>query len=178
MLPIDRSVEEAKCEDLVKVVIGEDPKKIFQIGAQLPLLEKEELVELLRKNVDVFTWSSYEAPGVDPNFICYHLNVNPSATPKRQPPRRLFREHSDAVRDEMKKLKQVGAIKEVFYPKWLANTVVVKKKSGKWRVCVDFTYLNGACPKDSFLMPKIDQLVNATVGHLQMSFLDTFQGYH
>ena len=76
------------------------------------------------------------------------------------------------------KLKQAGAIKEVFYPEWLVNTVIVKKKSGKWQVCVDFTDLNKACPKDPFPMPKIDQLVDATVGHPQMSFLDAFQGYH
>ena len=78
----------------------------------------------------------------------------------------------------MARLKQARAIKEVFYPEWLANTVVVKKKSGKWRVCVDFTDLNKACPKDPFPMPKINQLVDATVGHPQMSFLDAFQGYH
>ena len=82
------------------------------------------------------------------------------------------------MREEVIKLKQAGAIKEVFYPRWLANTVVVKKKSGKWRVCVDFTNLNKAYPKDPFPMPKIDQLVDATVGHPQMSFLDAFQGYH
>ena len=56
----------------------------------------------------------------------------------------------------MTKLKQVRAIEEVFYPEWLANTVVVKKKSGKWRVCVNFTDLNKACPKDPFPMPQID----------------------
>ena len=78
----------------------------------------------------------------------------------------------------MTRLKQAGAIKEVFYHEWLANTMVVKKKSGKWEVCVDFTDLNKACPKDPFPMPKIDQLVDATVGHPQMSFLDAFQGYH
>ena len=76
------------------------------------------------------------------------------------------------------KLKHVGAIKEVFYPEWLANTVVVKKKSGKWRVCVDFTDLSKACPKDPFPMPQIDQLVDTTVSHPWMSFLDAFQGYH
>ena len=65
-----------------------------------------------------------------------------------------------------------------YYPKWLANTVVVKKKNGKWRVCVDFTDLNKPCPKDLFPFPKIDQLVDATIGHPRMSFLDTFQGYH
>ena len=78
----------------------------------------------------------------------------------------------------MTRLKQARAIKEVFYPEWLANTVVVKKKSGKWRVCVDFTDLNKACPKDPFPMPMIDQLVDVTVGHPRMSFLDAFQGYH
>ena len=76
------------------------------------------------------------------------------------------------------KLKQAGTIKEVFYPKWLANTVMVKKKTRKWCVCVDFTDLNKACPKDPFFMPQIDQLVDATVGHPRMSFLDAFQGYH
>ena len=66
----------------------------------------------------------------------------------------------------------------VFYPEWLANTVVVKKKSKKWRVCVDFIDLNKTYPKDPFPMPRIDQLVDATIGHPQMSFLDAFQGYH
>ena len=74
----------------------------------------------------------------------------------------------------MTKLKQVGAIEEVFYPEWLANTVVVKKKNGKWRVCVDFIDLNKAYPKDPFPLPRIDQLVDAIVGHLRMSFLDAF----
>ena len=95
-----------------------------------------------------------------------------------QPPQRSSKEHVDAMREEVIKLKKAGAIKEVFYPKWLANTVVVKKKSGKWRVCLDFTDLNKACPKDPFPMPRIDRLVDSTVGHPRMSFLDAFQGYH
>ena len=82
------------------------------------------------------------------------------------------------IRDEVTRLKGAGAIKEVFYPEWLANTVVVKKKNRKWQVCVDFTDLNKACPKDPFPMPQIDQLVDATVGHPQISFLDSFQNYH
>ena len=136
------------------------------------------MVDFLRKNVDVFAWDAYETLGVDPNFICHHLNVNPSIILRRQQPRRLSKEHAEAVKNEVTKLKQVGAIKEVFYPQWLANTVVVKKKTGKWRVCVDFIDLNKACPKNPFPMPRIDQLVDAMVGHPWMSFLDTFQGYH
>ena len=69
--------------------------------------------------------------GLDLNFICHHLNVNPSVTPKKQPHWRLSKDHSNAIKDKVTKLKQVRAIKEVFYPKWLANTVVVKKKNGK-----------------------------------------------
>ena len=105
-----------KCEDLDKVIIEDDLERFFQVGAQLPLQEREQLVELLRKNVDVFAWDAYEAPGLDPKFICHHLNVNPSVTPKKQPPRRPSNEHVKAVKSEVIKLKQAGSIKEVFYP--------------------------------------------------------------
>ena len=145
--------EEATCEDFERFAISDDLEKFFQVGAQLPLQEKGELVEFLKKNVDVFAWNAFEAPRVNPSFICYHLNVNPSVTPKKQPHRRSSKEHFDAVKDEVTKFKQAGVIKEVFYPEWLANTVVVKKKTRKWRVYVDFSKMNKACPKDPFLMP-------------------------
>ena len=159
-------------------MVDSDLERFFQVRAQLHPQEKEELIEFLRRNIDMFSWSAYEGPGVDPNFICHHLNVNPSIIPRKQPPRRSSKEHSDAIRDEVIKLKQAGAIKEVSYSEWLANTVVVKKKSRKWRVCVDFTDLNKVCPKDLFPMPRINQLVDTTVSHPRMSFLDAFQGYH
>ena len=131
ILPNNGSTEEAKCEDLEKVVVGDDPKKFFQVSSQLPPREREELTEFLRKNVDVLAWNAYETPRVDPNFICHHLNVNPSITPKKKPHWHLSRDHSNAVKDKVTKLKQARAIKEVFYPEWLTNTVVVKKKNGK-----------------------------------------------
>lgn len=128
--------------------------------------------------MDIFAWSTYKAPGMDPDFICHHLNVNPNVVSKKQPPRHSSREHAEAVKEEVTKLKRAKAIKEVFYPEWLANTVLVKKKNETWRVCLDFMDLNKACPKDPFPMPRIDQLVDATIGHSQISFLDAFQGYH
>ena len=70
---------------------------------------------LLKRNVDIFAWNAYEAPGVDPSFICHHLNVNPSVIPRKQPSRRSSKEHSDAVKDKEMKLRQARAIKEVFY---------------------------------------------------------------
>ena len=130
MLPIYESTGEAKCKDLEMVVVGDDLKKFFQVGAQLPPQEKKKLIEFLRRNVDVFAWNVYEALGVNPSFICHHLNVNPSVTPKKQPPWHSFKDHFDVVKDEVMKLKQIGAIKEVFYPEWLANIVVVKKRMG------------------------------------------------
>lgn len=69
-------------------------------------------------------------------------------------------------------------IREVEYPNWLENVVVVRKKGGKYRVCVDYTNLNGACPKDSFSLLRINQIVDVTVGHRMLSFIDAFFGYH
>jgi len=85
-LPGNESTEEAKCKDLEKVTIGIDSEKFFLVGSELPPQEKEELIGFLIKNVDVFAWDAYDAPGIDSNFICHHLNINPSATPKKQPP--------------------------------------------------------------------------------------------
>ena len=102
---INGSVDEVKCEDLDKVIIGDDLERFFQVGTQLPLHERVQLVELLRRNVDVFAWDAYEAPGLDPKFICHHLNVNPSVTPKKQPPWRPSSEHVEVVKSEVFKLK-------------------------------------------------------------------------
>ena len=128
--------------------------------------------------MDVFAWSPYEVPGVDPKFIVHKLNVDPSFPPKKQKSRRSAKEHVKAVRQEVERLKEAEAIKEIFFLEWLANTVIVTKKNRKWRVCIDFTDLNRACLNDPFPMPKIDQLVDTTYGHSRMSFLDAFQGYH
>ena len=84
MLPVKETVEEAKCEDLEKIIVGDDLEKFFQVRTQFPPQEKEELIEFLRRNIDVFVWGAYEALGVDPNFICHHLNVNPSIIPGKQ----------------------------------------------------------------------------------------------
>ena len=80
--------------------------------------------------------------------------------------------------DKVNKLLAANFIREVYYPEWLANVVMVKKANGKWRICVDFTDLNSACPKDNFPLPKIDQLVDSTAGHKLLTFMDTFSRYN
>ena len=99
-------VEGAKCEELEKIIIDDEEEKFFQVGVQLPPREKEELIVFLKKNVDVFAWSAYEALRMDPNFICYHLNISPSVAPKKKPPQRSSKEHSDAVKEEVIKVKR------------------------------------------------------------------------
>ncbi|XP_075636808.1 uncharacterized protein LOC142609052 [Castanea sativa] len=171
-------LEGSSAEELQRVFIGGDKERYFQVGSQLPVLEKMGLIKFLEANINVFAWTMYDILRIDPEFICHRLNVNPEAIPHKQPPQRASQDHAEAVKEEVNKLKQAGAIKEIFYPEWLANTVVVKKKNGKWRVCVNFTDLNKVCPKDPFPILRIDQLVDAIVGHPRMSFLDAFQGYH
>ena len=83
-----------------------------------------------------------------------------------------------ALKEEVDKLLSNDFIKESFYPSWLANLVLVKKPNGKWRTCVDFIDLNKACPKDSFPLPRIDQLVDATSRHVLLSFMDAYSGYN
>jgi len=82
------------------------------------------------------------------------------------------------VKEETQKLLSVGHIREIQYPEWLANIVLVKKANGKWRTCVDFTDLNKACPKDSYPLPNIDALVDSASSCKMLTFLDAFSGYN
>ena len=100
--------------------------------------------------------------GIDPEVIVHQLQVDPDHQPVKQKWRKFAPERNKVINEEIQKLIDIGSVKEVRYPDWLANVVVVKKKNGKWRVCIDFTDLNKACPKDSFPLPHIDMLVDAT----------------
>ena len=136
--------------------------------------DKIKMLLFLIQNVDVFAWSPYEVPGVDLEFIVHKFNVDPSFPHKKQKLRKSAKEHVEVIRLEVRRLKEARAIRAIFFPEWLANTMVVKKKNSKWKVYVDFMDLNRACPKDPFAMPKIDQLIYAMNGHSRMSFLDAF----
>ena len=116
--------------------------------------------------------------GVDPTVITHRLNVNPSFKPVKQKRRSFALERQKAINEEVGKLLQAKAIREVEYPEWLANVILVKKANDKWRLCIDFTDINRACPKDSFPLPRIDLIVDATAGHELLSFMDSFSGYN
>ena len=117
-------------------------------------------------------------PGIDPSMIVHRLNVSPSSSLIRQKKRVFAQEQDKVIADKVQKLLKADFILEVYYPNWLVNVVMVKKANGKWRMCVDFTDLNRACPKDSYSFPQIDTLVDSTARHQLLSLMDAFLGYN
>jgi hypothetical protein len=135
------------------------------------------LIRFLFNNKDVFAWSANDVYGVNKDVIEHSLNVDPFFRPRKQRLRKMSDDKAEGARNEVKRLS-AGVIREVKYPEWLANTVIVKKANGKWRMCIDFTDLNKACPKDEFPLPRIDSLVDVTALSELMSLLDCYAGYH
>ncbi|CAL8150709.1 unnamed protein product [Prunus armeniaca] len=117
-------------------------------------------------------------PGISPDVISHKLSISPVYKPVRQKRRSYDAERYKAMRTEVNKLKAIGFIREATYPVWLANSVMVRKAKGRWRICQDYTDLNKACLKDSFPLPRIDQLVDTTAGHELLSFMDAYSGYN
>ena len=139
---------------------------------------RTRLVQFLKENLNVFAWSHEDMPGISPEVIQHKLNVNLKRKPVQQRWRVFAPERDQAITEEVTKLLTASFIREVYYPDWLANVVLMKKANGKWRMCVDFMDLNKACSKDSFPLPRIDQLVDSTTGHKLLTFMDAFSGYN
>jgi hypothetical protein len=120
------------------------------IGSDLSADEEANLVQFLQKNKDVFAWSAKDLTGMDRKFIEHR----PLVKLRKQKLRKMSDDKVIAVKSEVQRLLDATVIREVMYPKWLANTVPVKKKNGKWRMCIDFTDLNKATPKDNYPLPQ------------------------
>nr|XP_027122043.1 uncharacterized protein LOC113738985 [Coffea arabica] len=166
-------------DEIEEFPLREDwPNQVLRIGALLPTKEKEDLKALLREYSQVFAWSVDDMPGIPTDLAVHHLDVDPHFKPVKQKKRSFAPERNEMIKAEVGKLLESKIILEVYYPTWLANPVLVKKEDQTWRMCVDFTYLNKACPKDCFPLPRIDRLVDSTVGFDVLCFLDAFKGYH
>ena len=162
-------------EDWLEKKIG---RKTFKLGKTLDGETQDQIAKVIGRHLDAFAWSASDMSGIDPDFLCHRLAMDPQIKPVRQRRRKFNEERRQAIRDETQKLLAAGHIKEIQYPKWLANVVLVKKSNEKWRMCVDFTDLNKACPKDSYPLPNIDALVDSAAGCKLLSFLDAFSGYN
>ncbi|XP_074579120.1 uncharacterized protein LOC141835644 [Curcuma longa] len=174
----DASNPRAAIEKELLQICPNRPEAAVQVTAELSFELKQELAECLRRNRDVFAWDPTNLTGVSLDVAMHRLNVLPGARPIKQKRRHFGPEQNKVIRDEVQKLLKAGYIKEVHFPTWLSNVVLVPKPGNKWRVCVDFRDLNKACPKDCYPLPRIDQLVDSTSGHEYICMLDAYQGYH
>jgi hypothetical protein len=136
------------------------------------------LVDFLHANAEVFAWSPSDMPDIPRDVAEHSLDIRAGARPMRQTLRRFDEEKRRAIGEEIHKLLVAGFIKEVFHPEWLANPILVRKKDGKWRMCVDYTGLNKACSKVPYPLPRIDKIVDSTARCETLSFLDAYSGYH
>jgi hypothetical protein len=148
------------------------------LGSQLSEEQEKTLLRFLFNNKDVFAWSANDLCGVNRDVIEHSLNVDPFFRPRKQRLQKMSEDKAEGARNKVKRLLSAGVIREVKCPEWLANTVMVKKANGKWRMCIDFTNVNKACPKDEFPLPRIDSLVDAAASSELMSLLDCYSGYH
>ncbi|XP_008219638.1 PREDICTED: uncharacterized protein LOC103319819 [Prunus mume] len=183
--PIDDPREETPApvaqpaEELETVVLDEDfPDRWVKIGTSLDPELRSQFINFLRQQAEVFAWSYDDMPGISPDVINHKLSISTAHKPVRQKRRSYDAERYEAMRAEVDKLKAIGFIREATYPVWLANSVMVRKAKGGWRMCQDYTDLNKACPKNSFPLPRIDQLVDATAGHELLTFMDAYSGYN
>ncbi|XP_071920730.1 uncharacterized protein [Coffea arabica] len=154
------------------------PDQTVRVGTRLPGPVRRGMVDLLRDYRDVFAWAAEEVQGVPHHLMMHELNVDPQVRPVKQKRKHLGPERSRAVGEEVDKLLPAKIIREVQYPTWVSNPVMVKKDTGTWRMCVDFTELNKACPKDCYPLPKVDTLVDSAMGYEILCFLDAFKRYH
>jgi polyhydroxyalkanoate synthesis regulator phasin len=154
------------------------PNRAVTIGAHLSPEEENELIQFLNKNKDVFAWSSKDLQGVDRDIIEHTLETDEKITLKKQKLKKMSEEKVKAVEAEVQRLQDVKVIREVLYPVWLANTIPVKKKNGKCRMCVDFTYLNKACKNDDFPLERVDKIVDDADNSEMLSLMDMLSGYH
>jgi hypothetical protein len=166
----DQSKPMLLCEDIAK-------QKML-LGSQLSVEQEKTLLRFLFNNKDVFAWSANDLCGVNRDVIEHSRNVDPAIRLRKQKLQKMSDDKVEGARNEVKRLLSAGVIREVTYPEWLANTVMVKKANGKCRMCIDFTDLNKAYPKDEFPLPRIDSLMDAATTLELMNLLDCYSGYH
>ncbi|KAD6796621.1 hypothetical protein E3N88_07517 [Mikania micrantha] len=179
VVKINSDQQEAKEEKEVKEVPlnPNDPEVKVLIGTNIPEDIEEKLISFLKSRVSTFAWKHEDMTGISSDVITHKLGIDRNIKPVHQKRRKFAPEKNLIIQEEVEKLLKAKMIREVKFPKWLANVVVVQKKNGKWRVCVDYTDLNKACPKDPFPLPHIDSMVDATAGHEILTFMDASAGF-
>lgn len=161
--PQEEGARPIPVDDLRSII--STPGKIVKVGTNIENNLMRHLVDLLQEHVDIFAWKPFDMKGIDPDIICHHLNIITGSKPVTQRRRSTGAERKAAVHEEVAKLREAGFIEEVRFQTWVGNVVLVKKSNGRWRMCVDYIDLNKSCPKDSYPLPRIDQLMHSMAGN-------------
>ncbi|XP_073138879.1 uncharacterized protein [Henckelia pumila] len=166
-------------DPLEKVNLGDldNPKPVY-ISALLNDELKVKMKELLAEFKDCFAWSYEDMSGLDRQLVEHRLPFKDDFKPYKQPSRRMSREVEAKVKEEIEKFVKAGFIRPIRYAEWLSNVVPVIKKNGKLKVCIDFRDLNRDTPKDVYVMPITDMLVDSVANNELLSFMDGYSGYN
>jgi len=157
---------------------NEQEKKELKIGTLVTTEERNRLVSLLHEYADVFAWTYADMPGLDTDIVVHKIPLLEGSKPIKHKTRQIRPDMLLKVKAEIQKQWDAGFLDVVQYPQWVANVVIVPKKDGKIRVCVDYRDLNKASPKDDFPLPHIDILVDNAARNATYSFMDGFSGYN
>jgi hypothetical protein len=158
------------CEDIAE-------QKVF-LGSQLSEEQEKVLLKFLFNSKDVFAWSANDLCGVNRDVIEHSLNVDPTIRPRKQKLRKKSKDKAEGARNKVKRLLSARVIREVTYPEWLANTMMVKMptESGE---CVSISHISTRhARRMNFLLPRIDSIIDATTTLELLSLLDCYSGYH
>jgi hypothetical protein len=170
--------ERMKAVDVTKTIplCVDVPSWTVMIGTEVSAEDEGKLLQFLRNNQDVFAWSKLDLTRVHRSVIEHALNTDPKVKAKLQRQRLMSGDRVKSAEAEVQKLLDARIIREVQYPVWVANVVMVSKKNGKMHMCIDFTELNKACPKDPYPLPRIDVMIDQAAGCDMLSLLDCFSG--
>jgi hypothetical protein len=167
-------------EDMIKEInLGttENPKMV-RIGKELGPTYENQVIEILRDDKEVFAWT-YENIKKIPPHICEHkIELKPNTKPIKQSKYRMNPNCAAKVKEEIDKLLKAGFIYPVDRAEWLSSIMIVPKKNGKLRVCIDYRKLNGASNFETFPLSFTEEILETVAGHKILSLLDGFNGYN
>ncbi|GJT78003.1 hypothetical protein Tco_1044728 [Tanacetum coccineum] len=155
----------APVENLKVAINPEYPEQSIMIGENLSTKGKKAICEVLEANMDVFAWKPTDMTGVPRALAEHKMGIKENTLPVRQKKQGQAPEKSKFIMEKVQKLVEAGIMREVTYHSWISNPVLVKKHDRDWRMCVDFTYLNKACPKDCYPLPEINWKIESLCGY-------------
>ena len=154
------------------------PDKTLNINKNLERSQQGELTKILQKHSIAFAWEYADMKGIDPNTCIHHIYIEENSRLIKQPQRMMNPNLREIVKEELQKLLNVNFIYPISDSRWVSPLVIIPKKNGKWRVCIDYRELNKATLKDHFPLPFINQVLDTLASRKYFSFLDGFSGYN